>query len=430
MKSLETMPRYETYKNSGVDWLGDIPVGWDLKPGFVAFSENKRDNKGMKENRVLSLSYGNIVIKPEEKLIGLVPESFETYQLVEAGDIIIRCTDLQNDKTSLRTGLAKDIGIITSAYINLKVSRNFESKYIHYYLHALDTTKVIYKFGSGLRQNLSFADFKRLPVFDIPKSTQVCIAKFLEAKTAQIDEAISIKEKQISLLKERQQIIIQKTITQGLNPGAPMKDSGLNWIGQIPEHWELLANRSLFSERVEKGRDGLPLLSVSIHSGVSKGEIPDEENIRGRVKIEDKSKYILVKNGDIAFNMMRAWQGGIGAVSTDGMVSPAYIVARRMPRINSDYFEFQYRCPNFIQQMDRYSKGITDFRKRLYWDSFKQLITVVPPMEEQSEIIRQVRRLTDGTAAGVSSLKEQIEKLKEYKTTLIYSAVTGKVKVV
>lgn len=148
MKSLETMPRYETYKNSGVDWLGDIPVGWDLKPGFVAFSENKRDNKGMKENRVLSLSYGNIVIKPEEKLIGLVPESFETYQLVEAGDIIIRCTDLQNDKTSLRTGLAKDIGIITSAYINLKVSRNFESKYIHYYLHALDTTKVIYKFGS------------------------------------------------------------------------------------------------------------------------------------------------------------------------------------------------------------------------------------------------------------------------------------------
>lgn len=148
------------------------------------------------------------------------------------------------------------------------------------------------------------------------------------------------------------------------------------------------------------------------------------------MKIEDKTKYILVKPGDIAFNMMRAWQGGIGAVSNEGMVSPAYIVAKPRPKINAEYFESQYRCPEFIQQMDRFSKGVTDFRKRLYWDSFKQLMTVVPPIDEQLEIVEYIKQETTRVAASIQLLNGQIEKLQEYKTTLINSAVTGKIKVV
>ena len=115
--AIGSMQTHDHRKDSGIDWLGEIPGHWQTKPGLVALSENKRDNKGMKETQVMSLSYGNIIVKPEEKLTGLVPESFETYQVVEPGDIIIRGTDLQNDQTSLRTGLAKDRGIITSAYI-------------------------------------------------------------------------------------------------------------------------------------------------------------------------------------------------------------------------------------------------------------------------------------------------------------------------
>ena len=258
---------------------------------------------------------------------------------------------------------------------------------------------------------------------------KVLIAKFLDEKTTQIDEAIAIKEQQIALLKERKQIIIQKAVTQGVDPDVPMRDSGVDWIGAIPAHWNVVANRALFSERLEPGEEGLPLLSVSIHSGVSSEEISEEENVRGRVKIEDKTKYTRVKKGDIAFNMMRAWQGGIGAVTIDGMVSPAYIVAKPNCAIVAEFFEYQYRCPEFIQQMDRYSKGITDFRKRLYWGSFKQLITVVPPEDEQIQIIRHVQQVTASTESGISLLDRQIQKLKEYKTTLINSAVTGKIKV-
>ena len=165
--SIADFPKYEAFKESGVDWLGGIPSDWNVKPGMVAFTESKRDNRGMKESRVLSLSYGRIIVKPDEKLVGLVPESFETYQLVDPGDIIVRCTDLQNDQTSLRTGLAKDKGIITSAYLNLKVNQGYDARYMHYYLHALDTSKVLYKFGTGLRQNLGYVDFKRLPVLDL-----------------------------------------------------------------------------------------------------------------------------------------------------------------------------------------------------------------------------------------------------------------------
>ena len=206
------MRRYESYKDSGVEWLGEIPSHWDLTIGMNVFRENKRDNKGMKEKTVLSLSYGQIIIKPEEKLVGLVPESFETYQIVEPNDIIIRCTDLQNDQTSLRTGLAKDKGIITSAYLNLKVINNYSAKFLHYYLHALDITKVLYKFGSGLRQNLSFLDFKRLPIIDIPLAEQQQIADYLDAQIIKIDQAIALKTTHIEKLKEYKSVLINDVV--------------------------------------------------------------------------------------------------------------------------------------------------------------------------------------------------------------------------
>ena len=200
-------------KDSGVEWIGQVPEHWELTIGMNVFRENKRDNKGMKENTVLSLSYGKIIIKPEEKLFGLVPESFETYQIVEPNDIIIRCTDLQNDQTSLRTGLAQAKGIITSAYLNLKVINNYSAKFLHYYLHALDITKVLYKFGSGLRQNLSFLDFTRLPIIDISLAEQQQIADYREKQTSKIDQAIALKTAHIEKLKEYKSVLINDVVT-------------------------------------------------------------------------------------------------------------------------------------------------------------------------------------------------------------------------
>jgi type I restriction enzyme S subunit len=200
------------FKDSGVEWIGKIPKHWEVFPGLRVFSENKRKNAGMIDDRVLSLSYGRIIRKPKEKLVGLVPESFETYQIVKAGDIIIRCTDLQNDKVSLRTALAKDDGIITSAYLNLNV-KNGSSEYWHYLLHVLDITKAIYKLGSGLRQNLSFNDFKRLDIVLPPKEEQIQIVEYIETQTAKIDKAIELQQNHIAKLKEYKASLIDSVVT-------------------------------------------------------------------------------------------------------------------------------------------------------------------------------------------------------------------------
>ncbi|MBI0395880.1 restriction endonuclease subunit S [Acinetobacter bereziniae] len=417
--------KYDAYKDSGVEWLGAIPEEWSIKPGLVAFSENKRSNKGMVRNTVLSLSYGKIIIKPEEKLVGLVPESFETYQLVEPSDIIIRCTDLQNDQTSLRTGLAKDAGIITSAYLNLNVKQGFDSKYLHYYLHALDTTKVLYKLGSGLRQNLSFLDFKRLPVLDIALSEQKKISSFLDQKTSEIDQAIAIKEQQIALLNERKQIVIQKAVTQGLDPNVPMKDSGVEWIGQIPEHWETYFNRRLFREnsRPVKG-DELPL-SLSQKDGV----IPSGEMKERSLSPSHRNNFKLCFPNDLVVNRFKGHLGVFFQSNYTGIVTFHYGVFEPAKNVYTKYFELLYHTEQYKTLYAGASNGMSIGLQNLSNLNFYRIKSIVPPLEEQKLICEYADKVENEHNNLIQKLESQIEKLKEYKTTLINDAVTGKIKV-
>ena len=158
---------YPVMKDSGFYWLGNVPEHWQVSPAFAAYSPKQVKNAGMPEKTVLSLSYGQIVIKPVDKLHGLVPESFETYQIVDPGDIIVRTTDLQNDQTSLRVGLSLHRGIITSAYLCLKVRNSLLPEYGYQLLNSYDLLKILYGYGSGLRQNLDFSHIKRMP-FPVP----------------------------------------------------------------------------------------------------------------------------------------------------------------------------------------------------------------------------------------------------------------------
>ena len=171
----------------------------------------------MKEATVLSLSYGQIVVKPTEKLHGLVPASFETYQVIEPGDIVVRPTDLQNDWNSLRFGLSQHRGIITSAYMCLNSDGVMSRDYGYLLLHAYDLKKVFYGLGSGLRQNLNWSDFKYLPCLVPPLPEQHRLATFLNQKTAEIDEAITKKQRQISLLQEYRTLLIANVVTGKLD---------------------------------------------------------------------------------------------------------------------------------------------------------------------------------------------------------------------
>lgn len=200
-------------KDSGVEWIGMIPKHWDVHPIYRYYGERKVKNSALKEQNLLSLSYGKIIRKDIGSLGGLLPASFSTYNIVEPNDIIIRPTDLQNDKRSLRTGLVTEHGIITSAYIDLMPKASVNSKYFHYLLHTYDVMKVFYNMGNGVRQGLNYSEFAKLMVFSPPINEQNGIAIYLDKKCSEIDSLVSKKEQQLSLLEDHKKSLIYEYIT-------------------------------------------------------------------------------------------------------------------------------------------------------------------------------------------------------------------------
>jgi type I restriction enzyme S subunit len=434
--SAATYPKHESYKDSDIDWIGEVPASWSVEPGRQCLYESKEKNIGMKESTVLSLSYGKVIVKDEDKLTGLVPESFETYQVIRPGDIIIRGTDLQNDMTSLRTGLARDNGIITSAYINLRPRAEIHPEFLHYLLHSYDVKKVFYALGSGLRQNLSYEDFKylRLPVPSLPE--QRAIASFLDGKCAKIDEAVRIKEEQIKLLRERRQILIQQAVTRGLNPDAPMKDSGIDWIGQIPAHWRARK----ISHIGAVGNGSTPSRSNSAYW--QGGDIPwlNSSKVNDFV-INRAEQFVTVKAkrechlpsvepGDLVMGI--TGQGrtrgmvAISKISTTINQHLAYI------RVKSDEVYNEYLLYFFVASYEwlrHQSDSSGSTKGAITCEDIKNYVVLIPPLPEQEAIFAHIRDGGGAIDAAISIKEDQIAALKEYKSSLINAAVTGKIKV-
>lgn len=212
-------------KDSGVEWLGEVPEHWDCKPVLGVARERDEDNKGMKEDNLLSLSYGNIVNKDINTSDGLLPESFENYQIVRPGDIVLRLTDLQNDKRSLRSALVNQTGIITSAYLALK-PESIDPKYLGYLLRAYDVSKVFYSMGGGLRQSMKYGDIKRMPLVIPTKTEQNQITTFLDRETTKIDTLIAEQKRLIELLHERRSALISAAVTGQIDVRGMVTEAG------------------------------------------------------------------------------------------------------------------------------------------------------------------------------------------------------------
>lgn len=214
-------------KDSGVEWLDEIPFSWKVTPTYsVCKSTTFKNHNGLEKN-ILSLSYGKIIRRNIESNFGLLPESFDTYQIINKGDIILRLTDLQNDKNSLRVGLVKERGIITSAYLKIVSAPCLISSYLYYLLYSYDITKVFYGMGGGLRQSMKFEDFRRLPLLIPTKEEQSAMVKHLDQLTAKIDTLIDKQVQQIELLKERRTALISAAVTGKIDLR--------NWSAPIPE---------------------------------------------------------------------------------------------------------------------------------------------------------------------------------------------------
>ncbi len=414
-------------KDSGVEWIGEIPEHWECHPVYMYFCERKSSNYLMQEQNLLSLSYGKIIRKDINSNGGLLPASYTTYNIVEKDDIIIRPTDLQNDKRSLRTGLVKEHGIITSAYIALKPKFTHSSKYYHYMLHTADECKVFYNMGNGVRQGLNFSEFSKLMIPSPPLSEQQSIADYLDKKTAEIDAAITEAKSLIDKYKAYKQSVITETVTKGLNPDVKMKDSGVEWIGEIPEHWNFLKGKYLFQQRYERGNSvELQLLSPTQKFGCIPQSLYEELTGANAVKLNEKTNLNLLKTihiGDYCISL-RSFQGGFEYSKYEGVVSPAYQVFYPIKsNICRGYYKYMFKDGAFIDKMNSFTLSLRD-GKNIAFADFGNTLLPLPSLSEQQAIADYLDKKTAEIDAAITEAKSLIDKYKAYKQSVITETVT------
>jgi len=417
---------YQEMKPSGIEYSGEIPSDWSLKRlgDLVAFAQGKAhepyiDDDGdyiCVNSRFVSTSGKTI----KTCSVNLTPASLN--------DILMVMSDLPNGRALARAYYVDDHGKYA---VNQRVCRiTAEKAHSRFLFYLLDRHPGLMQNDDGVHQtHLSNSDFQKLKLYLPSLSEQNQIARFLDHETARIDALIEEQQRLIELLKEKRQAVISHAVTKGLDPTVPMKDSGAEWLGEVPAHWETLRIGAVYSEAADKGLAELPVLRVSIHHGVSDKELSEEESDRKITRIDDREKYKRVRPGDLVYNMMRAWQGGFGAVLVDGLVSPAYVVARPKNEDISRYVEQLLRTGCAVEEMRKNSYGITDFRLRLYWDQFKNIVIVIPPEVERQQIMERIDSLINESEALKSEADRLIVILQERRSALISAAVTGKIDV-
>ncbi len=263
-----------------------------------------------------------------------------------------------------------------------------------------------------------------LPV--APLAQQRAIADYLDRETARLDALVGAKERVLGLLAEKRRALITRAVTRGLDPRAPLRDSGIPWLGEIPAHWETRRVAWLFRERDERGEADLPLLEVSINTGVVLREFSDE---RIESTAADFKTYKVARQGDVAFNKMRMWQGAVGVAPQDGLVSPDYVVAAPTGSLLPQYAGLLFRTEMFSAECARSSHGIVWDRLRLYWDGFREIELPLPPQDAQLDIIAYVASATTRLDALRMATERSIALLKERRAALIAAAVTGQINV-
>lgn len=408
-------------KDSGISYVGKIPSNWDMHPVYYYFGERKHRNRMGQEDNLLSLSYGNIVRKDINTSEGLLPESFNTYNIVEAGDIIIRPTDLQNDKRSLRTGLVKERGIITSAYLDLMPIKKINSAFFRYLLHAFDVTKVFYNMGNGVRQGLNFSEFSRLMVFEPPIEEQNAIARFLDSKCNEFDSVSADIQTQINVLEQYKRSVITETVTKGLNSEVTLKDSGIQWIGQMPAHWNCIRGKYIlrYMQKPVKEDDG-------VITCFRDGEVTLRSNRRedGFTMSDKEIGYQGIDVGDLVVHGMDGFAGAIGISDSRGKASPVLNVLGTDQ--NKRYIMYYLRSMAYSDVFLALATGIRVRSCDLRWNKLAELMYPVPPIEEQEKIVEHIDSVIKKTDEVIADKKEQLETIEEYKKSLIYEYVTGK----
>ena len=414
--------KYLAYQDSGVEWLGEVPSKWTLTRLGSYFNERKTKVSD-KDYLPLSVTKNGIVPQLES---AAKSNDGDNRKLVRKGDFVINS---RSDRKG-SSGIAPMDGSVSLINIVIKPSFIFPA-FCNYLLKSHAFVEENYRIGHGIVADLwttRYDEMKNIKIALPSNQEQKTIAEFLDDKTSKIDRAIAQKERMIELLKERKQIIIQIAVTKGLDPNVKMKDSGVDWIGEIPEHWEVKRLKFLLSEfNVRSTSGGEELLSLSKYKGV----IPKtslEERAGGA---ESLIGYKIVNPRQLVINKMQAVNGLLAVSKIHGITSPDYSIYYSKNDFVLDiyYLENLLLQVNYLAEFKRRVTGVMEGFIRLYTDDLFGISVNLPPLDEQKSIVNHIVAMSTKIENTIALEQSQIEKLKEYKATLIDSAVTGKIKV-
>ena len=429
------MQRYESYKSSDADWLGDVPTHWDVQP-LRAVTALKSD-KNRPELPVLSVyrEYGVILKDSRDDNHNATSLDTSAYKVVKPGDLVVN--KMKAWQGSM--GVSAHDGIVSPAYITCATRADrVRPQYLHYLLRSSPLIGVYNSLSYGVRVgqwDMHYEDFKQIPIPLPPQEEQERIVAFLDQKTAEIDEAIAKKERLIELLNEQKSIVTNHAVTRGLNPSAPLKDSGIGWLGEIPSHWMVKRVKHLARKIVDGAHhtptyvdSGVPFLRVTDISGGKKvidlnsvKRIPEREHkALCQRAFPEKGDVLLSKNGTIGETIVVDWDYEFSI-----FVSLCLIKLRR--EIDPHFFCLYFSSPVVDLQLAEGGKrtSVTN----LHLEKIKELVLALPPIEEQREIVRMVRNELTPYNKIILKARHELVALNDFKKSLTASVVVGVVRV-
>jgi type I restriction enzyme S subunit len=436
--------RYTKYKDTGVRTIGEIPANWETIKTAYAFSFGRGlsiSRENMSEEGIPCVHYGEIharygfAVDPAKDKLPCIDESYlETapQALLKYGDYCFVGSSEDTDGSGNFTYLNSDIPAFAgSDTIILRAKREINHRFVAYMFDSLSFREQIRPEVYGVKVfHPTQSIIKRVVGIYPSLEEQAAIAAHLDRRTAKIDGLLADLARQAEMLDTYKRELIAEAVTKGIDKSAAMKDSGVDWIGETPAHWDTRRIKYLYELRQERNflsLEEVELISLYTDLGVVKHS--DLEKTTGN-KAQNADGYKHVYKNDIVVNIILCWMGAVGMSDYDGVTSPAYDVYK--PKKNlvcSRYYHYLFRTPKFSGECFKVGRGIMMMRWRTYSDQFKAITVQMPPIEEQEKIAAYLDEKTAQVEGLIADITAQIEKLKQYRQIVIHDAVTGKVKV-
>lgn len=416
-------------KNSGIGWVHEIPIDWDVIRGKYLFTNDKMlvGAKVEKYER-LALTMKGVVKRSKDDTDGLQPDKFNTYQILKTGELVFKLIDLQNISTS-RVGLSTYTGIVSPAYIILKGNDQILSEYAEKYYLMMWMNQVFNALGdSGVRSSLNAGELLdlSLPLPSIEEQRR--IADFLDRECGKIDLITADIEKQIEILEQYKRSVISERVTNGMDCSVGFISCDAKWLPMIPKNWSVKRGKYCFSIRNTKGNNiTLELLSPTQKYGVIPQRLYEEYSTQVTVKVNERTNlrsFKTIHPGDFCISL-RSFEGGFEYSTYEGVVSPAYTVFYPTIKCDRRYYKYLFKISQFIAEMNSYSLSLRD-GKPISFDDFANTYIPIPPLKEQQAIADYLDKKCAEIDGVIADKKEQLDVLKNYKKSIIYEYVTGK----